>query len=131
MIKSPSGATNKIVTMNIVAAVLWALLYLPVFFLKASTQISSKTLMINLVMCGFLVIVLTSTAIALSSPSRTGQRKVMVILNEMLILLVMFEFVQAVYFKNSLWSYYLVLSMVLIPAGLNVKALQRLPIIIK
>lgn len=128
--RNPTGVISKTVAMNIIAAVLWALLYSPVFFLKVSAQISSRALMVNAVMFGLLVLILGSTVIALSSPSRIGLRKVMIILNVILILLIVVNFTVAVYVKNSQWSYYLVLSMVAIPAGLNVRALQRAPIII-
>lgn len=120
------GATNKTKWMNIVGAVLWALTGLALFAQKFGAQISFNTLMAILVLYSFIVLIPAGTAVALSSPSRIGLRKVMIGLNVLLILLVILGFAAGMYLRTSGFLGYLGLLIFLVPAGLNVKALQPL-----
>lgn len=124
MTQNPSNTTSKTKWMNIVGAVLWALTGCALFAQKLGAQMSSNTLTMIVVLYSFIVLIPAGTAVALSSPSKIGLRKVMIGLNGLLILLVVLGFAAGMYLRTSGFSSYLGLLMFLVPAGLNLKALQ-------
>lgn len=119
---------NKIAMLNIFVAVICVLLYSPIFFVKVGPYITSALLIKSAVEGCLLVVILASTAIAFSSSSRTGMRRVMVLLNGILILLAAYDCAKLAYFRHSVWSYYLGPSVILLMAILNIQAFRRLSI---
>ena len=128
MKKTNRISANKIAIINVLAAVICVLIYSPILFLKVGPYITSAFLIKSAVIGCLLVVILATTAFALSGSSTNGTRKFVLFLNGMLILQASYECAKFAYFSIVIWSYYFAPLVIVILALLNIHALRRLMI---